>query len=52
MYFVALCALESLFTLAGQQLAEQATANVSCLESLFLVNSMYTNNVLNACVHV
>ena len=38
--------------LAGQLRAEQATANVSCSKMFFLVNSVYTNNVLNAGVHV
>ena len=32
--------------------AEQATANVSCPKTFFLVNSVYTNNVLSAGVHV
>ena len=36
--------------LAGRQRAEQATANVSCSKKF--LNSVYTNNVLNACVHV
>ena len=34
------------------QLAEQATAKVSCSKTFFLVNSVYTNNVLNAHVNV
>ena len=31
---------------------DEATANVSCSETFLLVNSVYTNNVLNARVHV
>ena len=31
---------------------EQATAKVSCSKTLFSVNSVYTNDVLNARVHV
>ena len=38
--------------LAGGWRAEQATAKVSCSKTFFLVNSVYTNNVLNARVHV
>ena len=38
--------------LAGRWRVEQASANVSCSKTLFLVNSVYTNNVLNARVHV
>ena len=38
--------------LAGRQRAEQASANMSCSKTFFLVNSVYTNNVLNARVHV
>ena len=38
--------------LAGRRQVEQATANVSCSKTFFLVNSVYTNNVLNARVHV
>ena len=34
--------------LAGWRLAEQATAKVSCSKTFVLVNSVYTNNVLNA----
>ena len=32
--------------------SEQATAKVSCSKTFFLVNSVYTNNILNAYVHV
>ena len=32
--------------------AENTTGDVSCSETLFSVNSVYTNNVLNARVHV
>ena len=39
-------------SLAGRQQVEETSANVSCPKTLFLVNSVYTNNVLNACVHV
>ena len=35
-----------------RRLVEQATANVTRSETFFLVNSVYTNNVLNAGVHV
>ena len=38
--------------LAGQHWAEQATVNVSCAKTFFLVISVYTNNILNAHVHV
>ena len=38
--------------LAGQRRAEQATAKMCCSKTFFLVNSVYTNNVLNAHVHV
>ena len=31
---------------------KQTTAKVSCSKTFFLVNSVYTNNVVNACVHV
>ena len=37
---------------SGWRLAEQASANVSSSKMFFLVNSVYTNNVLNARVHV
>ena len=33
-------------------LAEQATTKLSCSKTLLLVNSVYTNNVLSARVHV
>ena len=38
--------------LPWQRLAEQAPAKVSCSKTFFVVNSVYTNNVLNAHVHV
>ena len=38
--------------LPWRQLAEQATANVSSSKTFFFVNYVYTNNVLNARVHV
>ena len=34
------------------QHAEDTAANVSCSKTLYLVNSVYTNNDLNARVHV
>ena len=37
----------TLFVCAGD-----TAANVSCSKTFFLVNSVYTNNVLNACVYV
>ena len=32
--------------------AEDTATNASCSKNFFLVNSVYTNNVLNTCVHV
>ena len=40
------------FWLAGQQWAEETSANVGWPKTLFLVNSVYTNNVFIAHVHV
>ena len=36
----------------GQWQAEQGTTKMSCSKTLFLVNSVYTKNFLNARVHV
>ena len=44
--------IEETSRLAGWRRAEQATAKVSYSKTFFLVNSVYTNNVLSACVHV
>ena len=38
--------------LPWQRRAEEATANVSCSKTVFLVKSVYTNKVLNTRVHV
>lgn len=38
--------------LAGWQRAEQASADMICSKTLFSVNSVYTNTVVNARVHV
>ena len=40
------------FCLPWQWRAEDTAANVSCSKTFFLVNSVYTNDVLNARVHV
>ena len=40
------------FWLPWRRLAEQANAKESYSKTFFLVNSLYTNNVLNAHVHV
>ena len=37
---------------SGRWQSEQATANMSCSKTFFFSNSVYTNNVLNAGVHV
>ena len=37
---------------SDRRLAEQATTKLSCSKTLLLVNSVYTNNVLSARVHV
>ena len=38
--------------LAGWWIEEQAYVNMSCPKTFFLVNSVYTDNVLNARLHV
>ena len=42
----------STFCLQWRRRSEDTAANVSSSKTCFLVNSPYTDNVLNACVHV
>ena len=46
------CRSPSMSGLPWRGLEEETAANVSCSKTFFLVNSLYTNNVLNARVHV
>ena len=39
-------------SLAGRRRVEKKSANVGCSKTFFLANSEYTNNALNAGVHV
>ena len=40
------------FSLAGLRRVEGVSANVRCPETLFLINSVYTNNVFNGRVQL
>ena len=37
---------------SAAMMAEQATVEVSCSKTFFSVNSVYSNNVLNAHIHL